>query len=117
MKGIITLESGAAVVVAALLMTALIGFSAIVIDYGSVAGYKRQLQNAVDAACLAAAQNLPYGTAAAQDTAERYLAANAPEAQLNSVCFPKAIRKSRLPRQPTWHMKWQGSFRRKREPP
>ena len=79
-------ETGAVAIVVAFIMVVLVGFSAIVIDYGSIANERRALQNAVDAACLAAAQDLP-NTAKAQNTASEYLAANAPDASLQSVVF------------------------------
>ena len=86
MKRFIKNESGAVAIVVAFVMVGLIGFSAIVIDYGKIASQKRALQNAVDAACLAAAQDLP-NTSAAQDTTAEYLAVNAPDALLQSVVF------------------------------
>lgn len=49
---------GQALVMVALAMTALIGFTAITVDYGNLAWQKRQLQNAADAAALAGAQML-----------------------------------------------------------
>lgn len=86
-------ESGAVAIVVALLMVALIGFSAIVIDYGDIASHKRTLQNAVDAACLAAAQYLPENTSAAENAASQYLTANAPGAVLKSVVFSNGNKK------------------------
>ncbi|UOO37937.1 hypothetical protein IZU99_01315 [Oscillospiraceae bacterium CM] len=86
-------ESGAVAIVVALVMVVLIGFSAIVIDYGNIAVHKRALQNAVDAACLAAAQELPNNTSAAEDAAVKYLTANAPSAILKSVVFTNSNKK------------------------
>lgn len=80
-------ESGSIAIIVALMMIVLIGFSAIVIDYGSIASHKRVLQNAVDAACLAAAQYLPKNTSAAEAAAVNYLTANAPGALMKSVVF------------------------------
>lgn len=93
MKRSIKNESGAIAIVVALMMVVLIGFSAIVMDYGNIASQKRALQNAVDAACLAAAQELPKNTSAAKDAAAEYLAANAPGALLKSVVFTNSNRK------------------------
>ncbi len=80
-------ESGSVTIVVAMMMVVLIGVSALVIDYGNLAGHQRQLQNAVDAACLAAAQYLPDHTDKAEDAAEDYLNVNAPGASLQSVTF------------------------------
>lgn len=80
-------EKGSMTVIIALLMVVLVGFSSLVIDYGNLVSHKRQLQNAVDAACLAAAQELPLSTTAAQQKALEYLAVNAPGAVLQSVVF------------------------------
>lgn len=85
-------ESGSVAIVVAFLMVVLVGFSAIVIDYGNIASQRRSLQNAVDAACLAAAQDLP-NTSAAEDTAAEYLTANAPDAVLQSVVFTDSNKK------------------------
>lgn len=85
MKSFFEKERGAVAVIVALSMVVLIGFSAIVIDYGSLASQKRALQNAVDSACLAAAQNLPDDTYEAQLTAQEYLSANVPQAYLNAI--------------------------------
>ena len=85
MKWFLGKERGAVAVIVALSMVVLIGFSAIVIDYGSMASQKRALQNAVDSACLAAAQNLPDDTYEAELTAQEYLSANVPQAYLNAI--------------------------------
>jgi Flp pilus assembly protein TadG len=86
-------ENGVAAVVAALFIVILVGFSAIVIDYGNLASHKGALQNAVDAACLAAAQSLPDNPTQAAAVAEEYLAANAPGALLQSVTFQNGDKK------------------------
>lgn len=80
-------ERGSVAVIVALLMVVLVGFSALVIDYGDMASHKRLLQNAVDAACLAAAASLPADTQAAEAAAAQYLDANAPGAVLMSVDY------------------------------
>ena len=74
-------------VVVAILLVALIGFSALVIDYGNLASQKRMLQNAVDAACLAAAAKLPDDTQKAYEAALEYLETNASDAVLLSVDY------------------------------
>jgi Flp pilus assembly protein TadG len=70
-------ESGQAMVIFAVSMVVLLGFVALAVDTGSVALTKSKMQNATDAAALAAAQDLPDATAA-QLTAEQY-------AELNGV--------------------------------
>ena len=52
-------EDGQVMVLAALLFTVLMGFGALAIDVGRITVEKSHLQNAVDAAALAAAQDLP----------------------------------------------------------
>ena len=86
-------ENGSATVIVAILMVVLVGFSALVIDYGNMASQKRQLQNAVDAACLAAAASLPANTQSAQAAALEYLEANAPGAVLESLKFNNGNKK------------------------
>ena len=87
MKRLLNNEKGTTTVVVAILMVALIGFSAMVIDYGNLASHKRLLQNAVDAACLAAAANLPDNIQAADESVMEYLETNAPGAVLLSVDY------------------------------
>ena len=52
-------ERGQIIVLAGLLMTVLMGFTALAIDVGSMASDKSDLQNAADAMALAAAQDFP----------------------------------------------------------
>lgn len=52
-------ERGAVLVFAALVLTALLGFAALVIDIANATQVRRQAQNTADAAALAAAQDLP----------------------------------------------------------
>ncbi|KNZ41637.1 TadE/TadG family type IV pilus assembly protein [Acetobacterium bakii] len=68
-------ESGTIVIIVALAMVVILGFAALVIDVGRVSVEKSQLQNAIDAACLAGAQDLP-DTLAAKATAYEYIALN-----------------------------------------
>jgi hypothetical protein len=58
-------ESGAALVIVAISMVALLGFTALVIDGGRLYSEKSNLQNAVDAAALAGAQGLKVSEARA----------------------------------------------------
>lgn len=63
-KKIITLikeEKGQALILVALSMVVLTGVAALSVDYGYLAWQKRDLQNAADAAALAAAWDLPNG--------------------------------------------------------
>lgn len=68
-------QKGTAAVMTAILMTVLLGFCALVVDIGSVSLERSRLQNAVDSAALAAAQDLP-STAAAAAVAADYLESN-----------------------------------------
>jgi hypothetical protein len=52
-------DSGIALPLAALVMVALLSFSAMVVDLGQARAYRRQTQNAADAAALAAVYDLP----------------------------------------------------------
>ena len=86
-------EAGAAAVIVTLVMVILIGFAALVIDYGNLASHKRLLQNAADAACLAAASYLPGNASAAEDAAAKYLTANAPGAVVESFILTEGSRR------------------------
>jgi len=77
---------GTAAVTTALAMTLILGFSALVVDIGIVSIQKSKLQNAVDSAALAAAQDLPF-TADAIDTARAYLDSNGFESASINVSF------------------------------
>jgi hypothetical protein len=69
-------ERGATIVIAGLVMTALLGFAALVIDIANATQVRRQAQNTADAAALAGAQDLPDGAAVVatvKDYAERNL--------------------------------------------
>ncbi len=84
-------ESGAIVIVVAVLMAALIGVLAIVADVGLLYQQRRQLQTAVDSAALAGAMEAAEGrgNGAARDKAETYLAQNAGvPVSSSSVSFP-----------------------------
>lgn len=85
-------EKGAALVLVALLMPILMGFCALVIDIGRVAWEKQKLQNAIDAACLAGARELPY-TGAATTTACTYISSNDynADSDISSPTFSNAL--------------------------
>jgi hypothetical protein len=73
------------------MMTALLGFCALVVDIGGMSLEKSRLQNAVDSAALAAAQDLP-STLEASNTAEQYLASNGFDEANITISFAKSSR-------------------------
>lgn len=83
-------DEGAVLVLVALLMTALIGMAALVIDLGALAVEKREVQNGTDAAALAVAQDCAAGSCGSPSgTAATYLGLNAEEdanSELDEVC-------------------------------
>lgn len=68
-------EEGSVALLVAVAFVVLIGCGALVVDLGSIANEKRSLQNAMDAAALAAAQALP-DEADATTAAQHYAASN-----------------------------------------
>lgn len=66
-------ESGQALVLGTMAMTAMLGMSALTIDVGTYLAHERRLQNAVDAAALAGAWELPGNPAASITSAQTYL--------------------------------------------
>lgn len=85
-------EKGVAAVIVALLMSVLLGFTAFVVDVGSVALERQKLQNAIDAACLAGAQDLP-NTSQATTAANNYIALNGYQPSDISISFSDANHK------------------------
>lgn len=81
-------SEGQSTVLLALAMTVIMGLAAIVADVAAVMVAKQRLQNAVDLAALAAAQDLP-DTAQAASTAADYVRRNASDATVD-VTFPDA---------------------------
>ena len=70
-------ESGSIPVLVALSLTVLFGFTALAVDFGMMAACRQKLQNAADAAALAAAGELGYGSGGAVgSTADHYAAIN-----------------------------------------
>lgn len=69
-------EKGTAIVIVALCMTVILGFSALVIDVGLVSYEKSKISNAVDAAALAGAQELINNKSNACSMANQYLEKN-----------------------------------------
>lgn len=78
MLGVATSEDGAAAVIAAVLLTMLLGMAALAVDIGSLQWTKRRLQAATDAAALAATYALSTGAANTdpQIWADSYLSRN-----------------------------------------
>jgi hypothetical protein len=69
-------EKGNVAVILCLAFTVLLGFTAFVIDIGLVYAERVKLSNALDAAVLAAAQELPNNRIRAKEVAEEYLLKN-----------------------------------------
>lgn len=71
-------ERGSIMVVVAISMVVLLGFSGLAVDFGGMAMTKQELQNAADAAALAAGQDRAsgMGTTAATATANQFIQAN-----------------------------------------
>lgn len=69
-------ESGQAIVLIALILTCLLGMAGLAIDYGNWMLNKREVQNAADAAALAAAAKAPAGTVAETTAARAEYASN-----------------------------------------
>ena len=69
-------ESGAAAVVVALALTVLCGFTALTIDFGMMASTKQDMQNAADAAALAAAADIESGFGVVENIAKEYARIN-----------------------------------------
>jgi len=72
-------EKGSGIIILAIGLTVFLGFTAIVTDMGLVYLTNARLANAIDAAALAGAQELPYNPQAAIDIAKNYAEANGVE--------------------------------------
>ncbi|NPV89460.1 MAG: hypothetical protein HPY50_01635 [Firmicutes bacterium] len=81
-------ESGQSMVLCAMVLVVLLGFSALAIDVGNMAVNKSSLQNAADAAALAGAQELPNDPDEAEDVARSYAAANGLDGDRVFVTIP-----------------------------
>ena len=80
-------ESGQSAALFAVVLVALMGFSALVVDVGSIYLARTELQNAADIAALAAACDLPTaGTAV--NTARHYAAMNGADEATTTVTTP-----------------------------
>ncbi|HPF21011.1 MAG TPA: Tad domain-containing protein [Syntrophomonas sp.] len=78
MRTMIGNEKGSAIVLITVLMTVLVAMAAMVTDTGAILLTRSQLQNGVDAAALAALQDLPGDAAQAAATAVSYATADCP---------------------------------------
>jgi Putative Flp pilus-assembly TadE/G-like len=83
-------DSGQALVFVAVILTALCGMVALVVDVGSWYQADRHLQTAADAAALAGAQELPLEQSAAKSTAQQYAQHNYAGIPTPDVTFPDA---------------------------
>ena len=90
-------ELGQTVVMFSFSMVAMLGFAALVFDFGSVYQERRQLQNAADGAALAAARELPGSPSSAVNAAQDFLTANGYNPADTDVSIK---RQHPLPRQP-----------------
>lgn len=81
-------ETGAALVMVALLMVAMLGFSAFVVDFGMAYVEVSRLQNALDSAALAAVQELPSkDKSAAVSVAIEFASANGYTIDASNIVF------------------------------
>jgi hypothetical protein len=69
-------DQGSIAIIVALGLTMLMGLGALVTDIGMLYAEKAKLQNAVDAAALAGAQELPHNPTRAQEVAQEYATLN-----------------------------------------
>ena len=77
LSGLRRSEKGSVPVLVALSLTVLFGFAGLAMDFGMMASCKQSMQNAVDAAALAAAGDLTAaGGGAVQSTAHTYVSVN-----------------------------------------
>jgi Flp pilus assembly protein TadG/cytoskeletal protein CcmA (bactofilin family) len=97
MSGKFAEERGSVSIIVAISIAVLMAFSAIVIDVGRVALEKQELQNALDSACLAGAQELPDSTSTAMQMAITYFEQNGfPEAAIQQIEFLNSNKKIRI---------------------
>jgi Flp pilus assembly protein TadG len=83
-------ESGQALVFVAVILTALVGMAALVVDVGSWYHADRKLQTAADAAALAGAQHLPTEPVTAKNVALDFAQRNYSGIPAPTVTFPSA---------------------------
>ena len=92
MKKLLNSKKGSTTIILALALSVITGMSALVIDLGLVVIEKQKLQNAIDAATLAAAQELP-DTARATTVANEYVQLNGYTANDIRVAFSDSNKK------------------------
>lgn len=88
-------ESGTIIVIVAISMTVILAFCALAIDLGRVSIQKSKLQTAVDAAVLAATQDLP-DTYKARNSANKYIQLNGYEPSDISISFLESNSKIKI---------------------
>lgn len=90
-------ERGSVTIIVAVALSVLMAFCAVVIDFGRISLEKQMLQNALDAAVLAGAQELPDSTVAAQEAAITYFKENGfSETDIQQVEFLNSNKKIRI---------------------
>ena len=87
-------ESGQAAVLAVVMITALLGMAALVVDAGAWFRAHRQVQAVADAAALAGAQALPYDPSSARSLALEYSASNGGDVASSDITFETQLRGS-----------------------
>ena len=83
-------ERGAVAVMFTILLVVIVGLGGLVVDIGFASEKQRQVQNAADAAALAAAQSLPSLTGAAA-TAQSYASENLPGGNFGTPCIHSSV--------------------------
>lgn len=90
-------EKGAIAIIVALGMSVLLGFSALAVDVGRVALEKQDLQNALDSAALAGAQELPGSTSQATVKVKEYFVLHGfAESDITNIEYLNSNRKVRV---------------------
>ncbi|MDD4766786.1 MAG: pilus assembly protein TadG-related protein [Desulfotomaculaceae bacterium] len=96
-KKLVNNSDGQVLVLFALALTVLVGFTALVVDVGRINVRQASMQSAVDAAALAAVQELPENTVAATTKAEEFFEENGfKKEQITKVEFLNSDRKIRV---------------------
>lgn len=85
--GVLGDDSGASAVIVAILIVALLGVAAIVIDSGMLYSERRSMQTAADAGALAGVQQLPTNPGSAPGHADQYVSANPAGAQASGKTY------------------------------
>ncbi len=93
MKGFLNNSKGSVLILVTAGMVAFMGFAALAIDVGMLVVGKSRLQNAVDAAALAGAQELPHSTSQADSIARDYVSTNVLSGKIEDLYFSEGNRK------------------------